>query len=117
MALKKRICSIGRTAKISLTALALAAVAPATATAAPAPAPAAIPAADSIQASYNCSYTRVSDERATVTCTVRSGAIRLRVRCSDGRVIVTPWWNPGTWYVVIDCYPAEITGIWIDSLG
>jgi len=117
MTLQKRISSIGRAAKISLTALALsgglADVAPATAAAAPA----AIQTANSIRASYSCSYTRLDDSRAAVYCSVHSGTIRVHVRCSDGRTIITPWWNAGSWYVVISCYPARITGIWIDSLG
>jgi hypothetical protein len=117
MTLKKRISSIGRTAKISLAALALAgglaAAAPATATAAPA----VIESANSIQASYSCSYLRLGDDRAAVTCTVYSGTIRVRVRCSDGRTIVTSWWGVGTWSVMINCYPAKIAGIWIDNLG
>ncbi|WP_206793374.1 hypothetical protein [Amycolatopsis sp. MtRt-6] len=114
MTLQKRISSIGRTAKLSITALALAgglaAVAPATAAAAPA----AIQAVHSVQASWICNYTTLGPSRVALTCTVYSGAIRLRIQCPDGRVIGTPWWGAGSWYLVIDCSPVAT---WVETRG
>jgi len=116
MTLKKRISSIGRTAKISLAAVALVGGLAATAPATAAAVPAAIQSASSIQASYSCTYLRLSDYRADLNCTVYSGTVRMRAYCSDGRVI-TRIIGPGSWYLVFDCSPAKLNSIWIDTFG
>jgi hypothetical protein len=115
MAWAKKISAAGKAARLAIVASALVggiAAAPAAASATTTK----TESSDSVQASFNCSYS-LTYYRADAYCNVYSGSIRLRSYCSGYGYIASPWVGPGSWHLWTDCGSYQRTGSWIDYTG
>jgi hypothetical protein len=116
MAWTKRMSSAAKGARVAIAAMALLG---GIGIAAPASAGAATPkieSADTVQASWSCSYTQ-DYYRIDANCTVYSGYIRLRSYCNGYGYIATVYVGAGSWYLWNNCYPYQRTASYIDYYG